>query len=97
MSGSVGILGVEVEVRGDDLHRRLAKAADGTAAGVRANDRTKLRNGHAPGFGHTWYLQLRVHRADVGVESAAAGRDGVCRDPGTVGADPRMGVITPCE
>ena len=88
---------VEVAVECHDVHCWLAKEAEGTAAGVGAQERTKLSNGHATGFRHTWYLQVRVRRADVGVESAAAGRDGVRRDPGSVGADPRIGVITPCE
>ena len=55
-SGSVGVSVIEVQVEGENIYGWLTEESEGPAASVGGHDRTKLRNGHAPGFRHTWYL-----------------------------------------
>ena len=62
-------------LEGDDIHYRLAKEAEGTAAGVRVHDRTKVRNGTVRvtrGICSPAYAGLMS-----GLGAAAAGGNGV--------------------
>src|ERR1035437_10937378 len=86
--GSARLFGrwIERPIEQKHVHSRLAEDMDRAIVGMLANERGNLFDGKTAGLRAPRGLELRVGNADVRVETAARGRDGVGGD-GRVGGE----------